>query len=105
MKKIPQQAFTAQFKELAVQRVKDEETIPAVGREPGISHQTVLNWVKAANAGKLTGPGSQVVTPEEMELSRLRAEVARLRMGNAIIKKLRRTSRRMLCEVRLDQSP
>jgi len=87
MKKIPQQAFTAEFKELAVRRVKDGQTIPAVGRELGISHQTVRNWVKAANAGKLAGPGSRVVTPEEMELSRLRAEVARLQVENAIIKK------------------
>ena len=78
MKKIPQQAFTAEFKELAVQRVKDGQTIPAVGRELGISHQTVRNWVKAAAAGKLVGVGSRVVTPEEMELSRLRAEVVRL---------------------------
>ena len=43
MKKIPQQAFTAEFKELAVQRVKEGQTIPAVGRELGISHQTVRN--------------------------------------------------------------
>jgi transposase len=87
MKKIPQQAFTAEFKELAVRRVKEGQTIPAVGRELGISHQTVRNWVKAAHVGKLTGPGSRVVTPEEMELSRLRAEVARLQVENAIIKK------------------
>lgn len=87
MKKIPQQAFTAEFKELAVRRVKEGQTIPTVGRELGISHQTVRNWVKAANVGKLTGPGSRVVTPEEMELSRLRAEVARLQVENAIIKK------------------
>jgi transposase len=87
MKKIPQQAFTAEFKELAVRRVKEGQTIPAVGRELGVSHQTVRNWVKAANAGKLTGSGSRVVTPEEMELSRLRAEVARLQVENAIIKK------------------
>jgi transposase len=87
MKKIPQQAFTAEFKELAVQRVKQGQTIPAVGRELGVSHQTVRNWVKAANAGMLTGPGSRVVTPQEMELSRLRAEVARLQVENAIIKK------------------
>jgi transposase len=52
-----------------------------------ISHQTVRNWVKAENAGKLTGAGSRVVTAEEMELSRLRAEVVRLQRENEIIKK------------------
>lgn len=87
MKKIPQQAFTAEFKELAVRRVKDGQTIPAVGLELGISHQTLRNWVKAADAGKLTGAGSRIVTAEEMELSRLRAEVVRLQRENQIIKK------------------
>ena len=65
MTKIPYQAFTAEFKELAVRRVDKGQTIPAVGRELGISQQTVRNWVKAANIGKLMGIGSRVVTPEE----------------------------------------
>ena len=87
MKKYPQQAFMAKFKELVAQKAKGGQTIPAVGRELGISHQTVRNWVKAAAAGKLVGAGSRVVTPEEMELSRLRAEVVRLQRENEIIKK------------------
>lgn len=37
MTKIPYQAFTAEFKELAVRRVNKGQTIPAVGRELGIS--------------------------------------------------------------------
>lgn len=87
MKTIPQQASTAEFKELAVQRVKEGQTIPAVGRELGISHQTVRNWVKAAAAGKLVGTGSRPVTPEEMELISLRVEVVRLQRENEIMKK------------------
>lgn len=87
MKKIPKQMYTAEFKELAVQRVADGQTIPAVARELGLSDQTLRNWIKAAAAGKLTGAGSKVVTPEAMELSRLRAEVARLQRENDIIKK------------------
>jgi transposase len=78
MKKIPQQAFTAESKELVVQRVKDGHTIPAVGRELGISGQMVRNWLKAAAAGKLVWARTRVVTPQEMELRRLRAEVVRL---------------------------
>ena len=42
------------------------------------------------------------MTPEQMELSRLRAENARLKMHVDILKKRRRTLRRMRCEVRLD---
>ena len=50
--------------------------------------QTLRNWVKAAAAGKLKGAGAKVVTPEQMELSRLRAENVRLKRENEIIKKV-----------------
>jgi transposase len=87
MKKIPKQAYTTEFKELAVKRVADGQAIALVARELGLSDQTLRNWIKAAAAGKLKGAGSKVVTPEAMELSRLRAEVARLKRENEIIKK------------------
>ncbi|CAN5861766.1 transposase [soil metagenome] len=87
MKKIPKQAYTTEFKELAVKRVTDSASIAAVVKELGIGDQTLRNWVKAAAEGKLKGAGSKVVTPEAMELSRLRAEVARLKRENEIIKK------------------
>lgn len=87
MKKIPKQAYTAEFKELAVKRVADGQAIPAVAKELGLNEQTLRNWVKAAAAGTLKGAGSKVVTPEEMELSRLRAENIRLKRENEIIKK------------------
>ena len=87
MKKIPKQAYTTEFKELAVKRVTDGQAIAATAKELGLNEQTLRNWVKAAAAGKLTGAGSKVVTPEAMELSRLRAENARLKRENEIIKK------------------
>lgn len=70
-----------------MQRVKDGQGVAAVGRELGISAQTVRNWVKAAQAGKLNGAGAKVVTPKQMELSRLRAENKRLQMELEIAKK------------------
>ncbi len=87
MKKISKQAYTAEFKELAVKRVADGQSIPAAAKALGLSDQTLRNWIKAAASGKLNGAGSRVVTPEEMELSRLRAEIARLKRENEIIKK------------------
>jgi transposase len=56
-------------------------------KELGLRDQTLRNWIKASAEGKLVGAGSKVVTPEAMELSRLRAEVARLQRENEIIKK------------------
>ena len=85
--KIPRQAYTTEFKELAVKRVKDGQSVGTVCRELGLSDQTLRNWVKAAAEGKLSGAGGRVVTPEEMELSRLRAENLRLKRENEILKK------------------
>jgi transposase len=84
--KIPKQAYTAEFKELAVKRVKDGQSVGMVCRELGLSDQTLRNWIKAAAEGKLNGAG-RVVTAEEMELSRLRAENLRLKRENEILKK------------------
>lgn len=68
-----------------------------------VEERTLRNWATAAYAGKLTVPNAKFVTPEHMELSRLRAENARQRMECEILKMRRRTSRRMYREVRLDR--
>lgn len=86
MFKVPHQVYTAEFKEAAVQRVKDGQGLSAVSRELGMSTQTLRNWLKASEAGKLNGPGAKVVTAEQMELSRLRAENKRLQMELEIAK-------------------
>lgn len=49
--------------------------------------QTLRNWVKAAKAGKLHPAGGKMVTLEQMELSRVRAEHARVKMESEIPKK------------------
>lgn len=85
--KISRSAYTAEFKDLAVKRVKAGEPITTTAQELGMSVQTLRNWVKAASAGKLNGGDSKAVTPEDMELSRLRAENAKLKRENEIIKK------------------
>lgn len=85
--KIPKQAYTAEFKEQAVKRVKDGQSVGTVCRELGLSDQTLRHWIKAAAEGKLNGAGGRVVTAEEMELSRLRAENLRLKRENEILKK------------------
>jgi transposase len=85
--KIPKQEYTAEFKELAVKRVKEGLTPGAAAKELGLNEQTLRNWVKAAESGKLNGPGTKPVTPEQMELSRLRAENIRLKRENEILKK------------------
>ena len=68
-------------------RAPKYQCIAASVRELGLIDQTLRNWVKAADAGKLNGAGSKPVTPEQMELTRTRAEVVRLRREVEILKK------------------
>ena len=84
--KIPKQAYTNEFKELGAKRIKDGQSVSRVCKELGLSDQTVRNGVKAAAEGKLYGAGGKAVTPEEMELSRLRAENIGLKRENEILK-------------------
>jgi transposase len=84
--KIPKQAYTIEFKELTVKRIKDGQSVSTVCKELGLSDQTVHNWVKASAAGKLAGAGGRVVTPGEMELSWLRAENLRFKRENEILR-------------------
>ena len=85
--KIPKQAYTAEFKKLAVTRVKDGLTAGAAAKELGLVEQTLRNWVTAAAAGTLHGVGAKGVTPEQRDLSRLRAENMRLKRANDILQK------------------
>ena len=53
----------------------------------GMPKQTLQNWVRLSEKGQLTGAGDKPVSAEQMELARLRAENARLRMERDILKK------------------
>lgn len=72
--KISKQEYTVEFKELAVKRIKEGSDAGALSKKLGDSEQTIRNWAKTTAAGKLNKPSGKVVTPEQMELFRLRAE-------------------------------
>ena len=57
----------------------------AVAKDPGLIDQTPRNRAKTADTGKLNGAVGRVVTPEQMEFSRLRAEYIRLKRENEIL--------------------
>ena len=79
--------YTLEFKQEAVRLVEGGQSIAGAARSLGVVDQTLLNWVKAHRAGKLTGVDSQVVSAEQMEISRLRAELARVKMERDILGK------------------
>ena len=79
------------------------------GKSLGVVEQTLFNWVKAERSGKLKGADSKVVSAEQMEISRLRAELARVKMERDILGKA--TAAQAACaepglsEVRLHPAP
>jgi transposase len=87
LKKLPKASYTTEFRELAVQRVKAGSSFAMVAKELAVNQQSLRNWVNAFDAGKLGGPGSRTVTPEQMEISRLRVENIRLQRQCEILKK------------------
>jgi transposase len=88
MRRIPKVAYTLEFKLEALRRVRGGEPVRRVAREIGVPEQSIRNWVKAQAGGKLgMAENGKPITPEQMEISRLRAEVARLKMEMEIVKK------------------
>ena len=79
--------YTLEFKQEAVRLVQGGETVAAAAKCLGISGQTLHNWVKANAAGQLREVAGKVVSAEQMEITRLKAELARMRMERDILTK------------------
>jgi transposase len=87
MTKTVRSRYTLEFKQEAVRLVQSGQSMAAVSRSLGLVEQTLFNWVKASREGRLTGADSKPVSAEQMEISRLRAELARVKMERDILKK------------------
>lgn len=79
--------YTLEFKQEAVRLVEGGQSIAGAARTLGVVDQTLFNWVKASRAGKLSGADSKPVSAEQMEIARLRAELARVKMERDILGK------------------
>ena len=79
--------YTLEFKREAVRLVEGGQSIAAAALTLGVVAQTLFNWVKAQRQGKLTAVDSKPVSAEQMEISRLRAELARVTMERDILGK------------------
>ena len=86
--------YTQEFKLEAVRQVRAGQAIALVAKVLGIPKASLGNWVSLAAKGPLSGVGdadkAMKVSPEQMEIARLRAEVARLRMERDIAKNVQR---------------
>ena len=87
MSKSKRAQYTLEFKIEAVRLVRSGQSIAAVSQVLEVASQTLHNWVKAESAGLLKGTAARPVSPEQMEISRLRAELGRVKMERDILKK------------------
>jgi transposase len=88
MMKATRGRYTLEFKQEAVRLVESGQSQAAVARSLGVVEQTLGNWVREHRAGTLKGAGSKPpVSAEQMENSRLRAELARVTMERDILGK------------------
>jgi len=87
MNKMKRSSYTLEFKQEAVRLVHVGQSIAAVAATLEAPAQSISNWVQAERQGKLGVSSLKPVRPEQMELSRLRSEVARLKMERDILKK------------------
>jgi transposase len=77
--------YTLVFKQEAVRLVQGGQSIAAPVKPLGVVEQTLFNSVKAQREGQLKGADSKVASAEQMEISRLRAEPARVKMERDIL--------------------
>jgi transposase-like protein len=71
----------------AVRLVNGGQAVAVTAKVLGMPAQTLGNWVRRSDKGELTGAGDKPVSAEQMELARLRAELARVKMERDILKK------------------
>ena len=79
--------YTLEFKMEAVRLVKNGQSSADVAKILGVPKGSLENWIRWDEQGQLTGGKSQVISEEQMELARLRAELARVKMERDILKK------------------
>ena len=90
MKGIPQGRYTKEFRQEAVKLVMEEGlSWGEAARRLSLPTSTLANWVKAARAGRLGEVGKKYrpLTEIEMELARVRKELAEVKMERDILKK------------------
>ena len=88
--------FTLDFKAEVIRHKKAENlSFNQCGEKFDVLPKLIQRWEKQYEAGELTATaGRRTVSPEQAEITRLRAELSRSKMAVAILKKQRHTLRK-----------
>jgi transposase len=76
-----------EFKLQAIRVVRGGQAAAVTARVLGMPKQSLENWLRLDEKGQLKGAGDKPVSAEQMELARLTAENARLKMDRDILQK------------------
>jgi transposase len=90
MERIPRAIYTKELREEAVKLVTEGGvSIPEVGRRLSIAPSTLRYWVQANREGKLkeVGKHQKPLSEMEMELVRVKRELAEVKMERDLLKK------------------
>ncbi len=79
--------YTLEFKMEALRLIKGGQSVSDTAKILGVPKGSLENWMRWGKVGVLAGTKDQVVSPEQMELARLRAELSRVKMERDILKK------------------
>lgn len=89
LEKLRCRTFTLEFKIEALKLRRDQNlTYIGAGRRLDVLPKPIQRWDKQYKAGKLMpDKAKRCISPEQQEISELRAQLSRLKMENAILKK------------------
>ena len=90
MQRIPNGKYTKEFREEAVKLITVKgHSVDDAAKRLSLPKSTLANWVKSFKAGKLgeIGKSYRVLNDTELEIARLRRELAEVKMERDILKK------------------
>lgn len=90
MERIPKGIYTLEFRAEAVKLVEKEGlSVDAAAKRLCVPKSSLGNWVRASRKGKLAtvGQGQRAPTETEVELARLRKELAEVKLERDLLKK------------------
>lgn len=77
--------YTLKFKQEALRLIEAGASQTSVAELVGVVPQTLEKWIYESREGKLQTGDFKPMTPEQMEIALLRAELSRIKMQCAIL--------------------
>lgn len=90
MERLPKGIYTPEFRAEAVKLVEGTGlSVDAAAKRLSVPKSSLSNWVRASREGKLAkvGQGQRMPTETEVELARLRKELAEVKLERDLLKK------------------